>query len=58
VFYGKVINKIKNKHKINHYRKKVIINNNISYFSDGWDELFLQRMRERYGLHVDITEMN
>lgn len=58
VFYGKVINKIKNKYKTNHYRKKVIINNNISYFSDGWDELFLQRMRERYGLHVDITEMN
>lgn len=39
-------------------RKRIQTNNNISYFSDGWDELFLQRMRERYGLHVDITEMN
>jgi len=58
MFYSKVINKIKNKYKTNHYRKKVIINNNISYFSDGWDELFLQRIREKYGLHVDITEMS
>lgn len=57
LFYGKVINKLKNKYKINHYRKKVTIDNNISYFSDGWDDFFLQRIRERYGLHVDITEM-
>lgn len=58
VFYGKVINKIKKIHKNGHYRKRVIINNDIGYFSDGWDELFLRRMRERYDLHIDIVEMS
>lgn len=39
-------------------RKRVLINNNISYFSDGWDELFLQRIQEKYGLHIDVIDIS
>jgi len=53
-FTDKVISSLKNKNK--QYSKKITINNNLYYLSDGWDELFLRRIREKYNIKIDIIE--
>lgn len=47
-----ILNKMK---RMNSHRKKVIIND-LCYLSNGWDIMFLRRLRDKYNVNLDIVE--
>ena len=53
---NKLTLKIKNKFNNYNYNYKKVIISNVSYLSNGWDELFLRRIKEKYNINIDIIE--